>query len=103
MTASFRAQIDSFLEGFHECVPAEAVSVFDAHDLELLISGTYIMFLACHMLMCIYLLKPISYTLILITLTIYMCTYIPHILMYRSARHRHRGSQMQHTIYRLGL
>ena len=47
MTASFRAQIDSFLEGFHECVPAEAVSVFDAHDLELLISGMYICINMC--------------------------------------------------------
>ena len=47
MTASFRTQIDSFLEGFHECVPAEAVSVFDAHDLELLISGMCLFITMC--------------------------------------------------------
>ena len=26
-------------DGFHECVPSDTVSVFDAHDLELLICG----------------------------------------------------------------
>ena len=39
MTTSIRQQIDSFLEGFHELVPAELVSIFDAQELELLISG----------------------------------------------------------------
>ena len=32
-------QIDSFLEGFHELVPPELISLFDAQELELLISG----------------------------------------------------------------
>ena len=32
-------QIDSFLEGFHELVPPELISIFDAQELELLISG----------------------------------------------------------------
>lgn len=32
-------QIDSFLEGFHELVPSELISIFDAQELELLISG----------------------------------------------------------------
>lgn len=32
-------QIDAFLEGFHEIVPTELVSIFDAQELELLISG----------------------------------------------------------------
>jgi len=39
MTTAIRKQIDSFLEGFHELVPAELVSLFDAQELELLISG----------------------------------------------------------------
>ena len=32
-------QIDSFLEGFHDLVPPELISIFDAQELELLISG----------------------------------------------------------------
>ena len=32
-------QIDSFLQGFHELIPPELISIFDAHELELLISG----------------------------------------------------------------
>lgn len=32
-------KIDAFLEGFHELVPPELVSIFDAQELELLISG----------------------------------------------------------------
>jgi hypothetical protein len=32
-------QIDAFLDGFHELVPAELISIFDASELELLISG----------------------------------------------------------------
>ena len=39
MTTSIRTQIDAFLEGFHELVPPELVSIFDAQELELLISG----------------------------------------------------------------
>lgn len=32
-------QIDAFLEGFHDLVPPELISIFDANELELLISG----------------------------------------------------------------
>lgn len=32
-------QLESFLEGFHDLVPAELISIFDAQELELLISG----------------------------------------------------------------
>ena len=39
MTSSLRKQIDAFLEGFHELVPSELVSIFDAQELELLVSG----------------------------------------------------------------
>jgi len=39
MTAAINKQIDQFLEGFHELVPPELVSIFDAQELELLISG----------------------------------------------------------------
>lgn len=39
MTTAIRKQIDAFLEGFHELVPAELISIFDASELELLISG----------------------------------------------------------------
>lgn len=38
-TTAVRNQIDAFLEGFHELVPAELISIFDAQELELLISG----------------------------------------------------------------
>ncbi len=38
-TTAIRAQIDHFLEGFHELVPPELISIFDAQELELLISG----------------------------------------------------------------
>ena len=39
MTMAIQTQIDAFLEGFHELVPPELISLFDAHELELLISG----------------------------------------------------------------
>lgn len=39
MTAAIRKQLDAFLEGFHDLVPPELVSIFDAQELELLISG----------------------------------------------------------------
>jgi len=39
MTTAIRKQIDSFLEGFHDLVPPELISIFDAQELELLISG----------------------------------------------------------------
>uniref|UniRef100_A0A7S3UX33 HECT-type E3 ubiquitin transferase n=1 Tax=Heterosigma akashiwo TaxID=2829 RepID=A0A7S3UX33_HETAK len=32
-------KIDSFLEGFHELVPADLISIFNPQELELLISG----------------------------------------------------------------
>ena len=39
MTSAIRAQIDSFLQGFYDLVPAELVSVFSPAELELLICG----------------------------------------------------------------
>jgi E3 ubiquitin-protein ligase HUWE1 len=39
MTSSIRGEIEAFLEGFHELVSPELVSIFDAQELELLISG----------------------------------------------------------------
>lgn len=39
MTSAIRAQIDSFLQGFYDLVPAELISVFSPTELELLICG----------------------------------------------------------------
>eukprot|EP00736_Rhodelphis_marinus_P000994 Rmarinus@m.16974 len=39
LTSSIRKQIDSFLEGFHELIPEEMLSIFNEKELELLISG----------------------------------------------------------------
>lgn len=39
MRDDFAAQIKKFLEGFHEIVPQECISFFEAKELELLISG----------------------------------------------------------------
>ena len=39
MVVAIRDQVDSFLVGLHDLVPAELISLFDAHELELLISG----------------------------------------------------------------
>jgi E3 ubiquitin-protein ligase HUWE1 len=39
MTASVREQIDAFLDGFHDVVPPELISIFDAQELELLMAG----------------------------------------------------------------
>merc|ERR1712222_270765 len=39
MTNSVRQQIEHFLKGLHEIVPAELLSLFDDKELELLISG----------------------------------------------------------------
>ena len=39
LTSAIRSQIDNFLEGFHDLVPAELVSMFSPPELELLISG----------------------------------------------------------------
>lgn len=38
-TTAIRDQIDAFLSGFHDLVPAELISIFDAQEVELLISG----------------------------------------------------------------
>merc|ERR1712137_138109 len=39
MTKSVQAQINAFLEGFHELIPPALISIFDDKELELLISG----------------------------------------------------------------
>jgi E3 ubiquitin-protein ligase HUWE1 len=39
MTSAIRPQIEAFLEGFHELVPPELISIFTPKELELLISG----------------------------------------------------------------
>ena len=39
MTTAIKTQIDHFLEGFHDLVPSELISIFDAQEVELLISG----------------------------------------------------------------
>jgi len=39
MTASVRDQIDAFLEGFHDVLPPELISIFNAQELELLMAG----------------------------------------------------------------
>ena len=39
MTSGIRKQIEAFLEGFHELVPPELISIFNEKELELLISG----------------------------------------------------------------
>lgn len=39
MAEEIKPQIENFLEGFHELIPPHLVSVFDSHELELMISG----------------------------------------------------------------
>lgn len=39
MTGSIRQQLNSFLEGFYEIIPKRLISIFNEHELELLISG----------------------------------------------------------------
>ena len=39
MTNSIRSQIEAFLDGFYELVPAELISIFSPTELELLICG----------------------------------------------------------------
>ncbi len=39
MTNSIRAQLSAFLEGFYALVPKKLISIFNEHELELLISG----------------------------------------------------------------
>ncbi|EAS00266.2 HECT domain ubiquitin transferase (macronuclear) [Tetrahymena thermophila SB210] len=39
MAKDIKAQIEYFLEGFHELIPYDLVKIFDSHELELMISG----------------------------------------------------------------
>jgi E3 ubiquitin-protein ligase HUWE1 len=39
MTTGIRPQINSFLEGFHELIEPQLISIFTPSELELLISG----------------------------------------------------------------
>lgn len=39
MTGSIKQQLNSFLEGFYEIIPKRLISIFNEHELELLISG----------------------------------------------------------------
>ena len=39
LTTAIKDQINSFLEGFHEIIPKELVSIFNEQEMELLISG----------------------------------------------------------------
>jgi len=39
MTSAIRSQIDSFLQGFYDLVPAELISIFSPAELELLVCG----------------------------------------------------------------
>ncbi|TAQ88206.1 hypothetical protein B7494_g3474 [Chlorociboria aeruginascens] len=39
LTGSVKEQLDEFLKGFHEIIPAELVAIFNEQELELLISG----------------------------------------------------------------
>ncbi len=39
MTGSIKQQLKSYLQGLHEIVPKRLISIFDEHELELLISG----------------------------------------------------------------
>ncbi|KAL9104763.1 MAG: hypothetical protein Q9163_000313 [Psora crenata] len=39
LTGSVQSQLEKFLEGFHDIVPPELISIFDEQELELLISG----------------------------------------------------------------
>jgi len=39
LTGSVQEQLDEFLKGFHEIIPAELVAIFNEQELELLISG----------------------------------------------------------------
>lgn len=39
LIGSVRDQLDNFLKGFHEIIPAELIAIFDEQELELLISG----------------------------------------------------------------
>ncbi|OTF71675.1 E3 ubiquitin-protein ligase HUWE1-like protein, partial [Euroglyphus maynei] len=39
MTGSIKKQLNSFLEGFYEIIPKRLISIFNEHELELLISG----------------------------------------------------------------
>ena len=41
MAMNIESQISAFLTGFYEIVPKELISIFDAQELELLISGLH--------------------------------------------------------------
>ena len=40
MARAIQVQIGHFLEGFHEFIPHGLISLFDEHELELIMSGT---------------------------------------------------------------
>lgn len=39
MANNIKSQIESFLEGLHELIPKDLLAIFDARELELMISG----------------------------------------------------------------
>lgn len=39
MAEEIKPQIEAFLEGFHELIPSNLISIFDSHEFELMISG----------------------------------------------------------------
>lgn len=39
MTKRIQEQIKFFVEGFHDIIPSDIISIFDSHELELMISG----------------------------------------------------------------
>jgi E3 ubiquitin-protein ligase HUWE1 len=39
LTSAIKSQIDAFLRGFHEVIPADLIKIFSDSELELLISG----------------------------------------------------------------
>jgi len=39
MAAGIKEQIEAFLTGFHQLIPNNLISIFDSHELELMISG----------------------------------------------------------------
>ena len=39
MANDIKDQIEAFLEGFHEIIPAELIQIFDSKELELMITG----------------------------------------------------------------
>lgn len=39
MAEEIKPQIEAFLEGFHELIPSNLITIFDSHEFELMISG----------------------------------------------------------------